>query len=229
MSVATDNTDQEYALRMQQWTDACEDTIVKTLPQTWSGGVMAMPEMIQKSLEAHVAEEAKAGFVYGENTAARSLMEHFYKKTLERSMNVSAYELRDDLFFQLEGLLAQVIAGCKPNPNGSISLLCLMSVERILPVARLIHLLTHPMGKIEDLELLWNFLDSAWCFGHPRGYNSATLQRVEAAITDRFTTLARGMTHGDGIAAGFTHYQLTGNFSQSYCGPPPSCSCDSPN
>ena len=186
-----DHADQKHVVAMKEWKDACDDPIVKTRPQTWSGGVMAMPAMIQQSLKAHVAEEANAGFVFGENTAARSLMEHFYEQTLKMSMNVSAYELRDNLFFQIEGLFAQVVAGSKPT-KGRINILFLMSVERILPVARLIHLLVHPLGELEDLKLLWNFLDSAWCFGHPRGYNSATLQRVETAINDRFVALDNG-------------------------------------
>ena len=37
-----------------------------------------------------------------------------------------------------------------------------------------------------------------------------------------------GMTYGETIAAGATHYELTGNWSPTYCGPPPSCDCDCP-
>ena len=68
----TDHADQTYALAKQKWTHACENPIVETRPQTWSGGVMAMPAIIQKSLVVVLFSKTKTAYVSDEEDSSKS-------------------------------------------------------------------------------------------------------------------------------------------------------------
>ena len=182
MAARTPEQEQKHA----EWRAACEEEIVAK-PFLYDQGVLSMPAILQESLAMHLQLTVQDGFVYNEAPHYRSFMEAVYMEKL-RQFSTDAWRLRTALITQLDGVLQQVIEGSEPKP-GKVDLRVIASTEHILPVAKLLRVLTHPMSVPADVDMVWNFFEKLWCIGHPKGYHSGHLLLLEDQINARFDEL----------------------------------------
>ena len=176
----------EYVQKHAEWQAACEDPIVAK-PFLHDQGVLSMPAILQESLARHLEATVQDGFIYNEAPCHRSFMEVVYIEKL-RQFSADAWHLRAALITQLNGLLEQVIELSEPKPNKS-SLVVIANTEHILPVAKLLRVLTHPMSVPADVDMVWDLFEKLWCIGHPKGYHSGHLLLLEDQINARFDEL----------------------------------------
>jgi len=176
----------EHVQKHAEWQAACENEIVAK-PFLYDQGVLGMPAILQESLARHLEATVQDGYIYNEAPYHRSFMEVVYIEKL-RQFCADAWRLRTALITQLSGVLQQVIEGSEPK-EGKVDMRVIASTEHILPIAKLLRVLTHPMSVPADADMIWDLFEKLWCIGHPKGYHSGHLLLLEDQINARFDEL----------------------------------------
>ena len=175
----------DYEQKHAEWEAARSDPLV-TEPFLYRKGVLGMPGIIEASLAEHLETASRDGFIYNETPDFRSFMEVVYIEKLRDSDN--AWELMHNVITQLNGVLEQVVVASEPK-EGKSNLLVIASTEHILPFAKLLRILSHPLSTSSDVDMVWDLFEKLWCLGHPKGYHSGHLLLLEDEINTRFDDL----------------------------------------
>lgn len=176
----------EHERKHAEWEAACADPIVAK-PFLYDQGVLGMPVILQESLATHLDAAAQDGYIYNEAPHYRSFMEVVYIEKL-RQHGADAWRLRTAVITQLSGVLQQVVDSSEPK-EGKVDLRVIASTEHILPIAKLLRVLTHPVSVPADVDMVWDLFEKLWCIGHPKGYHSGHLLLLEDQINARFDEL----------------------------------------
>ena len=180
-------TDEEtrFAAREKEWKDM--QPVVDTLREYKSSrpcGIVSLSVVVKNSLLAHKEKMEEAGYDYYAQAHDRSLFERFMRE-VQPAMN-GGCNIGSVVLDQLHGFLEAVNTGSKPE-KGIFSMLVIMEAKYIKPIADMIYLVTSSYSVVEDLDLVWELLERAWCFGHPvfKGQSSQYLDDVCQRISKR--------------------------------------------
>lgn len=154
-----------YVRKLQAWQEE-QPLVQKTLSSaTEPAGILALPAVVKKSLLAHVLTMKNRDFVYGKEPHSRSLLEEIYKKKLRCSEDGDMGKALLDVL--RDELLPDMNDGSKPELYRFSLLVMHSDVKYTRILCELIYVLQSKLALVEDLDLLWDFLERLWCMGHP--------------------------------------------------------------
>ena len=174
--------DDHYKHKVAEW-NLVQDHFRLAMNTSYDGMVSTVD--VEKSYQEHKKCLEDEGYAFGTYKHDRSYFERL-DRCLFRKIPVD--HMGRAVFFEAKHLLTAINNGSKPEKN-SFSMLVMMDTKYIVPIANMIHLLTHTSASSDDLDLFWELTDRVWCIAHPiyqlhNGDLDATCNRITKRLCE---------------------------------------------
>lgn len=154
---------ESHADKLLQW-EVVQSHVLVAMETPYSG--MIATADVHKGFVAHKRHLQQAGYDFGNYAYDRSMFERLDREVLFLTPPEAMGQV---VFDEAKSMLKQINQEAKPK-RGEIARFVFTKTTYVAPMAKLIHLLAHPLAVADDLDLFWEITDRLWCFGHPIYY-----------------------------------------------------------
>jgi len=186
--VHTNDNAESHANKLLQW-ESVQSQVLMAMKVPFAG--MIADADVYESFYAHRSHLELAGYNFGKYAYDRSMFERLDREVFQLTPPEA---MGKAVFHEVKSMLEQINQEANPT-RGKVIDLVFTQTAYVLPMAKLVHLLTHPLAIADDIDLFWEITDRLWCACHPIYHlHSARLDYTCSKIIKRVSDLESAAT-----------------------------------